>query len=95
MRMKLCRFNNRKECVFEDISEAPKSYIKAYGNIYLVYDQRATFVSPVKYDDIMKYPKYHMVLPKIKNIINQRVSRDPVAKPKVYKHIIDYTYEKK
>ncbi len=93
--MKVCRFNKRKECVFEEVCEVPKTYIKSYDDIYLVYDRHAIFSSPIKYDSLMKYPKYYPVLPKIKNIINQRVSLDPIVKSKVYKHIIDYTYEKK
>ncbi len=96
----VCRFNRRKECVFEETPEPPKRPLKTYAldgtHVFLVYDKDARLDKPVAYDKIMQYPRFYPLLARIKNMVSQTVANDKtIPTPKPYKHIIAYTYEKK
>ena len=94
----VCRFNRRKECLrgsSPGAQEALKTYTLDGTHVFLVYEKNARLDKPVAYEAIMQYLRFY--LPRAhKNMVGQTVANDKtIPAPKPYKHIIDYTYEKK
>jgi hypothetical protein len=95
----ICRFNRRKECVFET-SKPLRSPLKKYvvdGHVVaLVYEKNARLENAIPYEKIMQYPRFYPILARVKNIVGQTVANDKtIIAPKPYKHIINYAYEKR
>lgn len=98
----VCRFNRRRECVFEHVEDMPRRPLKTYtldgDSVALVYDKNARLEKPIAYDKIMEVslPRIYPLLARIKNMVSQTVANDKtIIAPKPYKHIIAYTYEKR